>query len=86
MRKISDGRYRFQTETIDHISIMLTPGLGMPCRRGMPLVIEVLIFLHYVTTGSFQIVVGELVNVAKSTVCRAACERVAACQAKLEPF
>ena len=66
-------RYRFKPETIIFLVEILYADLARPTRRNsaLPPLIQILVALRFLATGSFYILVGEPLGIAKSTAGRA---------------
>ncbi|KAL7403918.1 hypothetical protein ABVT39_006958 [Epinephelus coioides] len=66
-------RYRFRRAQIMRITDMLTPAIehGSESNGALPPSLQVTIALQYFATGSMQNVVGDTIQVHKSTVCQA---------------
>ena len=66
-------RYRFKPETILFLVEILYADLARPTRRNsaLPPLIQILVALRFLATGSFYILVGEPLGIAKSTAGRA---------------
>ena len=64
-------RYRFRRETILFL-LEILPDLGAPTRRNLPVppVLQLLITLRYLATGAIHLLVGDSVNVSRSTAGR----------------
>lgn len=65
-------RYRFSKETVVCILRLISPNLEHVTMRSMPLspMDKLLVSLRFYATGSFQVVIGDVIHVHKSTVCR----------------
>lgn len=65
-------RYRFSKETVVCILRLISPHLEHNTMRSMPLspMDKLLVCLRFYATGSFQVVIGDLIHIHKSTVCR----------------
>ena len=65
--------YRFKPETIPFLVEILHADLARPTRRNSALtpLIQILVALRFLATGSFYILVGEPLGIAKSTAVRA---------------
>ena len=65
-------RYRFNRQSIFFIVDAVDTVIQNPTRRGvvLPTLLQVLITLRYLATGTFQIVVADLLQVHQTTVCR----------------
>ena len=67
-------RYCFKPETIFFLVIILYADLARPTRSNsvLPPLIQILVALRFLATGSFYILLGEPIGFAKSTARRAA--------------
>ena len=64
-------RYRFRPDTIMYI-VSILPNLSSPTRRNSPIpaLLQVLITLRFIATGAIHLLIGDTVNVSRSTVGR----------------
>lgn len=65
-------RYRLDKQTVEQLELRLRGFLLKPTRRNKPLspMFMILLTLRFFATGSFQMVVGDLLKVDRATACR----------------
>ncbi|KAJ8303812.1 hypothetical protein KUTeg_018634 [Tegillarca granosa] len=66
------ARYRFSRHTIFYITDLVSARLVHPTRRSVPLtpLLQVLVFLRFLATGDFHLLIGESINISKDTAGR----------------
>ena len=66
------NRYRFRRQSINYLVELLRDDLERPTRRNHALSVEtqILIALRFFACGSYQQVIGDVIGVDKSSVCR----------------
>ena len=64
-------RFRVGKAAFNNLVERLTPHLRPPTTsRGVPIPIQILIFLRFLATASFQMVIGDTLTWSQPTVCR----------------
>lgn len=65
-------RYRFRRPTLLFLVDMLAPQIEHPTRRSqsLPALLQVLVFLRFLATGSFHQLVGDSIRISKATTGR----------------
>lgn len=65
-------RYRFRSRTILYITDLVSDRLMHPTRRSLPLtpLLQVLVFLRFLASGAFHLLIGDSVNISKATAGR----------------
>ena len=75
------SKYRFRRESVviiaDAVATTCDDADDPPTSRRLPVIFQVLLALRFFDSGAFQSVIGDTLNLSKSTVCRAV-KRVAA--------
>ncbi|KAJ8321550.1 hypothetical protein KUTeg_000897 [Tegillarca granosa] len=65
-------RYRFRSRTILYITDLVSDRLMHPTRRSLPLtpLLQLLVFLRFLASGAFHLLIGDSVNIGKATAGR----------------
>ncbi|KAJ8307488.1 hypothetical protein KUTeg_015572 [Tegillarca granosa] len=65
-------RYRFCSKTIFYITDLVSDRLMHPTRRSLPLtpLLQVLVFLRFLASGAFHLLIADSVNISKATADR----------------